>query len=122
MSTQSMNTYLLIGGRLHGEERLLDVDQLGNPPATFIDILSGATYYPRAVGYALPDPVTGQPTEAMEAVFYFLEGVNEQNQAMSMLADVMLRRYMHEHGRKVKVETTQKLVPNETRPSGLVIP
>lgn len=99
----------------------MGVDEKGEPPATYVDIITGATYFPRVVGYGIPD-ASGQPTVAYEATFYFVEGVTDQGQAMAMLADIMLRRYMMESGRKVDLQVEQKLAPNGARPSGLVLP
>jgi hypothetical protein len=118
---QSMQTYLFVGGRLHGEEKLVPLDGDQQPQPSYTDLVSGITYYPRVVGYAPVDQVTGLPTASWEATFYFMEGINDQNQAMMLMADILLGQYMRSHGTKVKVEAKAQLAPGQ-RPSGLVLP
>ena len=117
---QNMFPYLMIGGRLHGDEILMETDNNGKPPATFVDILSGFTYYPRIVGYAIHDQTTNQVVEAYEHEFYILENLPPE-QAVAAVNDVLLRHYMVSHG------TKQKAAPGPVQSSpngagGLIIP
>lgn len=116
MSEQSLNTYTFIGGRLHAEQKLLSIDENGNPPMTHVDFISGETYVPRVVGYTQPNPVTGVPEKGFECVFYLMATM-PQEVVMQALSDVLLRLHMKAHGREIKIEANI-----QSRPSSLITP
>lgn len=115
--------FIMIGGRIHTENRLMDIDAQGNPPSSYMDILTGSTYYPRTVGYAINDAASGLPQSAYEALFYVLESMPPE-QAVPAVSDALMRQYMLKHGRVVPLEVTVKTLPQNSKPapSGLILP
>lgn len=111
--TNTLVPFIMVGGRLHAEDRLMELDDKSMPPATYVDILSGSTYYPRAMGILKPD-ANGQPVAKLESIVYVHEQIamhpDSQTHAMSAFVDILLFRYFHEHGTEIplgKVEVPQ---------------